>query len=227
MYDEEDLLPLSGLQHMAFCERRWALVHLERQWEENLFTAEGRVAHEKAHSGDVESRPGALLRRALPVHSFRLGLSGQCDVVEFTPGDAGIAMPRRRGLWQPYPIEYKRRAGRHGGDAYLIQLCAQALCLEEMLGCAVPCGALFDSQTRRRLEVPFDAALRAEVAALAERMHALGASGRTPPAEYQKKCEACSMHEVCLPKVAGAKGAAAYLRRAVAANLRGESGDES
>jgi CRISPR-associated exonuclease Cas4 len=223
MYAEEDLLPLSGLQHLTFCERRWALIHLERQWEENLFTAEGELLHEKAHSADMESRPEALVRRTLALHSFRLGLSGQADVVEFlpcAPEQPGIAMPRRKGLWRPYPIEYKRSRDKHGGSAYQIQLCAQALCLEEMLDTPVDRGAIFDGHTRRRVEVVCDAALRSEVERLAARMHAIQQSRQTPPAVYEKKCEGCSMKPVCLPAVAGPSSAAQYLRRAVAHNLR-------
>ncbi len=225
MYAEEDLLPLSGLQHMAFCERRWALVHLERQWSDNLYTVEGELAHEKAHSRDIESRPDVLVRRTLPIHSFRLGLSGQADVVEFLPcaaGEPGIAMPRRQGLWRPYPIEYKRSRDRHGERAYQIQLCAQALCLEEMLKTDVPTGAVFDSRARRRAEVAFDAGLRKRVEDLSAHMHALSASRKTPAAIYERKCEGCSMIGVCLPSATGSRSATGYLRRAVAGALREE-----
>jgi CRISPR-associated exonuclease Cas4 len=221
MYTEEDLLPLSGLQHLTFCERRWALIHLERQWEENLFTAEGELLHEKAHSAEIESRPEVLVRRTLALHSFRLGLSGQADVVEFLPcaaGESGVAMPRRKGLWRPYPIEYKRSRDRVG-RAYAIQLCAQALCLEEMLETPVERGAIFDGRARRRVEVEFNAGLRDQVERAAARMHAIQQSGKTPPPVYEKKCDACSMKPVCLPAVAGPVSAARYLRRAVAANL--------
>lgn len=223
MYLEEDLLPLSGLQHLAFCERRWALVNLERQWEENLFTAQGELLHEKAHSAQIESRPGALIRRTLPLHSFRLGLSGQADVVEFLPcppGQPGITMPRRKGLWAPYPIEYKRSRDKHGSIAYRLQLCAQALCLEEMLRTPVPSGAIFDGQKRRRQEVVFDLELRREVEQLAARMHAICGSRATPAAVYGKRCDSCSMLPVCLPTVAGSASAVRYLRRAVSTNLR-------
>lgn len=153
MYTEDEFLPLSGLQHLTFCERRWALVHLERQWEENVFTAEGAVLHEKAHSATIESRPGVLIRRTLPLHCCRLGLSGQADIVEFLPCDAGqqgIVFPRRKGTWRPFPIEYKRSRDKAGSDAYRIQLCAQALCLEEMLNIEVRAGAVFDGKARRR-----------------------------------------------------------------------------
>jgi CRISPR-associated exonuclease Cas4 len=223
MYTEEDLLPLSGLQHLAFCERRWALVHLEQQWEENLFTAEGKLLHEKAHSAEVESRPEVLVRRTLPLRSFRLGLSGQTDIVEFFPcaeGEPGVSMPRRKGLWKPYPIEYKRTRDQHGSTAYRIQLCAQALCLEEMLQVPVPSGAVFDGKAKRREVVIFDESLRREVETLAALMHRILQSGETPRATYSKKCEGCSMKPVCLPAVVEAVSASRYLSRAIEANLR-------
>lgn len=228
MYAEEDLLPLSGLQHLSFCERRWALIHLERQWQENLFTAEGELVHEKAHSADPESRPEVLIRRTLALCSFRLGLSGQADVVEFVPcasDQPGVAMPHRKGLWRPYPIEYKRSRDKHGSSAYQVQLCAQALCLEEMLDTPVPCGAVFDSRTKRRVEVVFDAALRARVERMAARMHALCQSRTTPPAIYEKKCEGCSMKPICLPSIASAGSASRYLCRAVSNALRKSASD--
>jgi CRISPR-associated exonuclease Cas4 len=223
MYAEDDLLPLSGLQHLSFCERRWALIHLEQQWEENLFTAEGRQLHEKAHSASIESRPGVLIRRTLSLHSFRLGLSGQADVIEFlpcAPSEFGIVIPMRQGLWQPYPIEYKRTRDKQGSDAYQIQLCAQALCLEEMLQTPIPVGAVYDGKTKRRTEVPFDSVLRNKVESLAGRMHEVLRSGRTPKAIYAKKCEGCSMKPVCLPEATSGTAVSRYLTRAVNSNLR-------
>ncbi|MGD0860520.1 MAG: CRISPR-associated protein Cas4 [Terracidiphilus sp.] len=223
MYTEEDLLPLSGLQHLAFCERRWALIHLEQQWEENLFTAEGKLLHEKAHSAEIESRPEVLVRRTLPLRSFRLGISGQADIVEFLPCEAaepGVPMPRRKGLWKPYPVEYKRTRDKHGSIAYRIQLCAQALCLEEMLHVPIPAGAVFDGKAKRREEVIFDEALRREVEELAILMHRILQSGKTPRAVYSKKCEGCSMKPVCLPSVVESASASCYLTRAIDLNLR-------
>jgi CRISPR-associated exonuclease Cas4 len=223
MYSEDELLPLSGLQHLAFCERRWALVHLEQQWEENVFTAEGALLHEKAHSAAIESRPGVLIRRTLPLHCYRLGLSGQTDIAEFLPcdpGQQGIAFPRRRGSWRPFPVEYKRSRDRAGSEAYRIQLCAQALCLEEMLGVEVPAGAVFDGKAKRRTEVVFDGELRYQVERLASRMHEIERSRHTPVAVYANKCESCSMKPVCLPEAVGSASAAEYLRRCAAANLR-------
>lgn len=205
---EDELLPLSGLQHMSFCERRWALVHIECVWEDNRFTAEGNVLHEKAHSGEVESRPGVLIRRAMPLHSFRLGLSGQADVVEFQalgPGDSGVALPGRRGLWRPYPIEYKRSKDKFGSQAYRIQLCAQGMCMEEMLSVEVPQGAVFDGSAKRRQTVPFDRSLREAVELLARRMHALFRSGETPAPVLKKGCHACSLKERCFPEALEAR----------------------
>jgi CRISPR-associated exonuclease Cas4 len=228
MYTEEDLLPLSGLQHLAFCARRWALIHLEQQWEENLFTAEGNLLHEKAHSAEIESRPEALVRRTLLLRSFRLGISGQADIVEFLPcevAEPGVPMPRRKGLWKPYPVEYKRTRDQHGSIAYRIQLCAQALCLEEMLQVPIPAGAVFDGKAKRREIILFDEALRQEVERHAALMHEILESGKTPQAIYTKKCEGCSMKQVCLPSVVASSSASRYLTRAVEANLRQASGE--
>jgi CRISPR-associated exonuclease Cas4 len=214
---EEDLLPLSGLQHMSFCERRWALVHIERVWEDNLFTAEGNLLHEKAHSGEIESRPRVLIRRAVPIRSLRLGVSGQADVVEFQPtipGEPGVALPRRRGLWRPYPIEYKRSKDKSGSQAYRIQLCAQGMCLEEMLGVEVSEGAVFDGGTKRRQPVRFDQSLRESVEMLASRMHALFRSGETPAPIFRKACHACSLKERCFPEALGERrSVSAYYQR--------------
>lgn len=229
MYTEDELLPLSGLQHLAFCERRWALIHLEQQWEENVFTADGALLHDKAHSGTIESRPGILVRRTLPLHCYRLGLSGQADIVEFQrseEGQTGIAFPRRNGLWRPYPIEYKRSRDKAGSMAYRIQLCAQALCLEEMLAVEVPAGAIFDGKAKRRSEVVFNEQLRRQVEQLAVRMHKIQDSRQTPHAVYEKKCESCSMKSVCVPTATQSASAVEYLRRSTASNLRQNSTSE-
>ncbi len=209
MFSEDDLLPLSGLQHMAFCERRWALVQLENIWADNRFTAEGKELHERAHSGEIESRPGVLIRRTLPIHSLRLGLSGQADIVEFEPaGDAGhgIAIEGRRGQWCPFPIEYKRSRDKAGSAAYQIQLCAQALCLEEMFGIEIEQGAIYDGSTRRRVAVAFTGHLRDEIEHLAARMHELFAARKTPKPILKKACGGCSLREACKPEVLSKAG---------------------
>ena len=142
IYPEEDFLQLSGLQHFKFCRRQWALIHIENQWAENLRTTDGAILHERAHDGNfAESRGDLLVTRDMRVFSPTLGVSGACDVLEFRRGSTGIPLKGRDGLWQPYPVEYKR--GRPKEDSCdELQLCGQAICLEEMLCCEIPAGAL-------------------------------------------------------------------------------------
>jgi CRISPR-associated exonuclease Cas4 len=210
MYSEDDLLPLSSLQHLAFCERQWALIHLEQLWAENRRTAEGAVLHERAHDPGFETRRGVRTVRGLRLHSLRLGISGQADVVEFAgPGEI------------PYLIEYKRGKPKLE-DWDLVQLCAQALCLEEMTSRAVPMGSLFYGELRRRVEVPLDAGLRARTEALCIRLHDLWRARRTPPPFARgsvegKRCRACSLLSLCLPE---ATAASRNVRRYVQNALR-------
>ena len=193
-YTEDDLLPLSGLQHLAFCERQCALIHIEQAWAENLFTAEGRVMHERVHMADRESRGETRVEYSMPLRSVRLGLIAKADVVEFHRN-----MDPSGGKWRPFPVEYKR--GRPKKDNVdKVQLCAQALCLEEMLGVGVPSGALFYGKTRHRQDVDFDAGLRSETEETAKRFHSLVEADKTPKPVYGKKCANCSMKYLCLPK---------------------------
>ena len=293
MYDEADLLPISALQHLAFCERQWALIHLEGQWAENPLTVEGRHLHDRTHQSESESRGDLRIARGLRLRSLRLGLSGIADVVEFHRVDSngvhchsdpavageesrsgpqtrprflatarqkschsresgnpvrsgdvdprfrggdegsgfismdgpqahdnlgttqagvgqgtgllgGVSLPGVRGLWQPAPVEYKR--GRPKLGPYdEIQLCAQALCLEEMLGVAIPSGALYYGQPHQRQEVALTAELREQTEKLAARLHELTRIGRTPLATYEKKCDSCSLLTLCMPKTAGGR----------------------
>jgi CRISPR-associated exonuclease Cas4 len=183
----------------VFCEWQWALIHVEQLWADNRLTAEGRVLHDRVHEQTEELRGTLLAARGLPVQSLRLGLSGQTDAVEFTRvqdggGEPGIELPGRSGCWAVQPVEYKRgKAKRESCDR--VQLCAQAMCLEEMLRVAVPEGALFYSTPRRRTAVWFDAALRKETESLAHKMHLLFRAGTTPGAVYTKACESCSLKE--------------------------------
>lgn len=212
MFDEKDLLPLSALQHLLFCERQCALIHVERQWAENRFTAEGRIMHERVHTANRESRGKIRYEYAVPLRSLELGLAGQADVVEFHKTE-GTRVDSR--LWQPFPVEYKRgKAKKANWDR--VQLCAQALCLEEMLGVEIPAGSLFYGKTRRRQEVFFDHALRAETKDAARRLHVLVADGRTPGPVYSVRCDSCSFLALCLPKAMGRrKSALKYLRKMV------------
>lgn len=213
-YSEEDYLPLSGIQHFAFCRRQWALIHIENQWAENERTVDGIIMHEKAHSGDVESRGDVVIMRALRVFSATLGVSGECDVVEFHRNADGISLNGHDGLWQPYPVEYKRgKPKEHNADE--MQLCAQAMCLEEMLCCTIPCGALFYGEPRRRTEVEFTPELRRAVEDSLNEMHDYYKRGYTPKAKPRKGCSACSLKEICLPKMVQRKSVAAYVEGAL------------
>ncbi len=213
MYNEQDFLQLSGLQHFRFCRRQWALIHIEEQWAENYRTTDGAIFHENAHDGAFsESRGDRLITRDMRVFSPTLGVSGACDVLEFRRGDTGIPLEGREGLWQPYPVEYKRgRPKEHTADA--LQLCAQAMCLEEMLCCDIPGGALYYGEIRRRQEVEFSPELRREVESLLEEMHELYRRGHTPKVKPTKGCNACSLRELCLPGLMRGKSVSGYLRR--------------
>jgi len=202
-YTEDQLIPISALQHYVFCERQCALIHIERAWSENRFTAEGRVMHEKAHSGEGETRGALRIARSVPLRSLELGLSGVADVVEFHTLGCGS----RRVL----PVEYKRGKPK-SGDCDRVQLCAQALCLEEMLECHIQEGALFYGKQRRREKVLLDAVLREKTHSLCESVHRLLESGSTPPPECGPKCRNCSLRELCMPEASG-RSAGRYLNR--------------
>jgi len=208
MYPEDDLLSISALQHLVFCPRQCGLIHLEGVWDENKLTAEGRKLHDKTHEPQTESQPGIRVTRSLRLHSFRLGLVGQADVVEFhtlpEENEGGVTLEGVPGRWQPMPVEYKR--GRPKKDRCdIIQLCAQALCLEEMMEVKIERGALFYGRTRRRQEVIFTDEIRNETEAAAASLHKLIKEGRTPRARYEKKCQNCSLLEICMPKITGVK----------------------
>lgn len=214
-WPEEDWLQLSGLQHFAFCRRQWALIHIESLWEENFRTADGRLMHEHAHDQEFrESRGDCLIVRGLAVHSEKLGIFGQCDVVEFHQDPAGISLQNREGLWLPYPVEYKRgKPKEHGADE--LQLCAQAMCLEQMLCCAVSEGALYYGEPRRRTVVLFTAELRRQVQDSLSEMHRLYQRRHTPKVKPSKACNACSLKELCLPALTRRKKVADYLAAAM------------
>lgn len=229
MFLEDELLPISALQHLLFCERQCALIHLEQQWAENRLTVEGQHLHRRAHERKTERRGGVHIVRGLRIRSLELGLIGQADVVEFTPLDdlartraeaGGSGLPVvSRGQWQVMPVEYKRgRPKKDNSDQ--VQLVAQALCLEEMLGVTIPAGALFYGRHRRRTEVTFDASLRQATIDTARHLHELIASRRTPPAVRQPKCDNCSLLSLCLPDALTAgTGMASRFDRALTAHL--------
>jgi len=205
MYAESDYIMLSALQHYLFCPRQCALIHLEQCWAENRFTAEGRVLHERSDSKEARQEGRVRTVRTLPIRSARLGVTGRADVVEFHE-DGRV-----------FPVEYKR--GRPKKDRCdEVQLCAQALCLEEMLHVDIAEGALFYGQKRRRYPVAFDAELRQLTEATMARVHELLHGGKTPRAEYAKKCDRCSLRAICLPKTCTAGRS---VRKYLAGMLRG------
>ena len=204
MYAEEDFLPLSALQHFIFCRRQCALIHIERAWVENLFTAEGRVMHERVHEEGRQTLSGVRIERGLVLRSEKLGLNGKADVVEFHKKDGGYA---------PFPVEYKRGKPKENNcDA--VQLCAQAISLEEMLNFYIPAGALFYGKIKRRVEVPLDDKLRTETIETARLLHEFVQEGVTPKPEYDEKCDTCSLFSVCMPKrMASNVSAEEYLKK--------------
>jgi CRISPR-associated exonuclease Cas4 len=206
-YTEDDLLQLSALQHICFCERQCALIHVEQVWIENRFTAEGRIMHDRVDSGKRESRKDVRIAYSLSLQSLRLGLVGKADVVEFHKEKNAEGTV----IWRPFPVEYKR--GRPKKDnCDKIQLCAQALCLEEMLGHEIKSGALFYGKTRRRLDVPFDELLRSETESTAIRLHSLFGARITPKPVFDKRCPNCSFFQLCLPnQLGGGKSVRRYL----------------
>lgn len=193
MYSEDNLLMLSALQHILFCERQCALIHIEQAWQENVFTAKGRLMHERVDKAGKETRRDRRVEYAMPLRSLRLGLVGKADVVEFhlEQGDGAI--------WRPYPVEYKR-GSKKKENWDTVQLCAQAMCLEEMLGLDVLEGALFYGRNRRRQVVLIDDELRSQTIAAAERLHKLIDSGKTPLPVFTRKCWSCSFYSTCLPE---------------------------
>ena len=211
-FEEEELLPLSALQHMVFCPRQCALIHLEQQWVENSLTAQGRQLHRGVdQAGRRRERRGDLLvYRGLAIRSFSLGVSGKADVVEFrlirkAHAGEGARLHGEVGRWQAMPVEYKRGRPKHN-DCDRVQLCAQAMCLEEMLGVTVARGSLFYGEPQKRYHVEFDAGLRDYTRETAEQTHAMMRSQCTPPAAHGPHCQKCSFREVCVPTLPAESG---------------------
>lgn len=200
-YREEDYLMLSGIQHFAFCRRQWALIHIEQQWQENEYTVQGELFHKRAHDGyHSESRNEVIISRGMPVYSRNMGVSGVCDIVEFQKAEEGISLHKHRGLYRVYPVEYKKGSPKDT-DMDILQLTAQAMCLEEMLVTQIEEGAVYYGEVRRRTQVVFTAELRAQVRKLFEEMHRLYNRHYTPKVKWSKSCNACSLRDICLPKL--------------------------
>lgn len=214
-YREDEYLMLSGIQHFEFCRRQWALIHIEQQWAENEHTVEGELMHKKAHDPYLtEKRKDVLIARALPVSSRVLGISGECDVVEFHKEDEGIKLHGRRGLYRVYPVEYKKGKPKQSKEDVL-QLVAQAMCLEEMFSTEILEGALFYGETRRRETVEISKELRRQVVDMAKEMHQYYERKYTPQVKYGKHCNACSLKDVCMPKIGKATSVKGYISQAL------------
>ncbi len=201
-FSDDDLLPISALQHLIFCERQCALIHVERLWAENRLTVEGRQLHDRAHEGPDEYRANVTVARGLQLRSSRLGLFGVADVVELHHGRGASSRDSLGAYQRILPIEYKRGKPKED-DSDRVQLCAQAMCLEEMLQHDISCGYLFYGKRKRRTEVKFDGRLRSRTRDASLRLHEMIANRETPRARREPKCNSCSLVELCLPDGTG------------------------
>lgn len=200
-FKEDEYLMISGIQHFTFCRRQWALIHIEQQWTENIHTVVGELMHKKAHDPYLqEKRKDVLITRALPVSSRTLGLSGECDVVEFHRQDEGVKLHGHRGLYGIYPIEYKKGKPKETEED-ILQLTAQVMCLEEMFSTDIREGALFYGETRRREIITITEELRQQVRDMSEEMHQYYGRRYTPRVKYGKRCNSCSLKDICIPKL--------------------------
>jgi len=210
-YSEDDFLSLSGIQHFTFCRRQWALIHIEQQWAENLRTVEGEILHEKAHDGyRTEKRSDIIISRGMPIFSNTLGIRGVCDIVELHKDKNGVKIFGRDGLFLPVPVEYKRGRPKETEEDVL-QLTAQALCLEEMLLCDISEGYLFYGETNHRTKIIFDDEIRKKVTEIFKEMHELYDRRYTPKVKTGNHCRACSLADICLPKLCKNKSVSQYI----------------
>lgn len=204
IHSEDDMLMLSGIQHIAFCERQWALIHIEKQWQENIKTIEGTLLHEMADNPYIkEKRRNLIVGRSINIASYELGLVGIADIVEFEKSETShncIKIPKQSGWWSPKIVEYKRGKPKHI-DCDKVQLCAQAMCFEEMHNIKLSDGSIFYNLIKRREIVVFDEGLRNSVKMYASKMHELYKLGSTPKSVYRSSCKNCSLYDLCLPKI--------------------------
>ncbi len=214
MFTEDEFFQISALQHYVYCTRQCALIHVEDVWQENVFTVRGDILHEKVDTDTYESRGTIKTVRGLKIHSFRLGISGRCDVVEFRPQPQSPSGREREELstcQEIVPVEFK--SGEPKDDIRdKVQLCAQALCLEEMMNATVSHGAFFYGKIRRRVQVEIDSDLRKQTEEVIADVRELIANKQTPPADYSAKCRNCSLESVCMPKAMNERKLRNYLR---------------
>jgi len=216
MYSDDDLLLISGIQHFIFCRRQWALIHIEQQWEDNVLTYEGQTLHERSDNPKlIEKRQNILTIRALPVKSYEYGLTGRCDVVEFIEDPAGVHLHGREQTYRPNVVEYK-----HGKAKYdlsdTLQLLAESMCLEEMLGISIDSGDLFYFETHRRETIHFDDSLRQTLQETVNEMHGYWSKRYTPKVKTGPWCKRCSLANICLPELMKKRSAQKYLEERLA-----------
>ncbi|MDR0921142.1 MAG: CRISPR-associated protein Cas4 [Lactobacillales bacterium] len=212
----EDYLMLSGIQHFSFCKRQWALIHIENQWEENLLTVDGQIMHKNAHNPlKIEKRKDRIITHEMNIISHNLSVVGKCDVVEFYKDNNGVNIAGHRGLWSPYPVEYKRGKSKVN-DCDRLQLCGQAICLEEMLLCdKIKEAAIYYGEPRRREVVKLTDELREEVLSMLCEMNEYYNRGYTPRVKWRKSCQSCSLQNICLPKMPSANSVSEYIRESL------------
>lgn len=216
MYEEDDFLMISGIQHFVFCKRQWALIHIEQQWQENPLTAMGSHLHEKTDQPFIrEKRRDLQIVRAMPIHSRELGLTGICDVVEFFRDEAGVFIPKFQEKFCINPVEYKKGKAKPD-ESDEMQLVAQSFCLNEMLGADIRSGDLFYFETRHRLTIPIDDTRLARLREITAEMHEYWRKRWTPVVKISKKCDRCSLKDICLPILSKKKTVKSYLNRRLA-----------
>ena len=201
MSDNELLLNISGIQHFAFCRRQWALIHIEQQWAENVLTVSGELMHKNAHDNPfTEKRRDCLISRGMPVKSSELGLTGVCDVVEFYRCNNGAVLHGHEGHYRVIPVEYKHGEPKED-ECDILQVTAQAMCLEELFCTIIDEVHLYYGKTRHRLKIPMDSEIRERVRTISREMHDYYQRRYTPKVKQGRRCNACSLREICLPKL--------------------------
>lgn len=216
MYDDDQMLMLSGIQHYRFCPRQWALIHIEQQWDDNRLTIEGSLLHKHADDPFYRQKCGDYISlRSVSIASHQLGLYGITDVVELHPSndmENSIKHPKYPGLWQPYPVEYKHGKPKRN-EIDEVQLAAQAMCLEEQYGIQISHGAFFYAEIKHRVEVEITDELRDIVKECSKEMHAIFQSGRLPQITAGKYCAKCSLKDVCIPQIDNCAKVSYYLKK--------------
>lgn len=211
MYDDDNILSISGIQHFVFCRRQWALIHLEQQWAENLLTVSGEIMHQRAHDNSfTETRNGIITSRGMQVVSYELGIYGVCDVVEFIPSESGAAIHGKSGRYKIIPVEYKHGEPKET-DADILQVAAQALCLENMFCTKIDELNIFYGKTKHRQRIEFSDEIRNRLIEVIDEMHLLYERRYTPRVKQNKNCRACSLKNLCLPRLTKIKSVNKYV----------------